>query len=345
MSTPQEIADMLTKKNLSPNEVNTSEETDDHSEEHDEEEIDAGETGGEEDPDATDEDQGDEDSDEGDESDGEDEGSDQTEYLDLDDNVHVKMRVDGEEIEVPVNELIQSYAGDKTISKRLQEATELRKTAKADYEKAVHEATLIRDAAEAIVRKLDEQLHTPLAAKPDDALKRTNPQRYVQLLDAYEQDQQRINQSRQLLQSAFEDYGKQSAASRDQQRAKTAQAIIEAIPELQSEKTKNPTMEKIFKAGKTYGFSDEEINALEDPRMYIMAYDAMKYREQTQLGKAKPVEMQGKKKVLRAGKARKNLTSRSAQRQVRTAKEKAASSGKPQDVADFLLARNLNKRK
>lgn len=298
----------------------------------------------EEDADPNDEVEGQDDGE--DDEDGEEAGtSEQIEYLDAEDNLHVKMRVDGEEVEVPLNDLIQSYAGEKTAVKRLHEATDLRKKAQADYDKTVSEAQLIRDAAISIVKKLDEQLHTPAVPKPDEALKRTNPQRYLQHMDAYEQDQRRIAQSREMLQKAFEEHGNLTAQHREQRKAETAKAIIEAIPALQSQKTKQATMEKIFNAGKTYGFTDEEISALEDPRMYIMAYDAMRYREQTELGKQKPVKVEGKKKVLRAGKTRVGAKVRSQNRQVRTAKEKAATSGKPQDVADFLVARNLNKRK
>lgn len=342
MATPQEVAKMLADRHV-PNEVEDDEapivEEPDEQEEHD-----ALDEGDEEVSDPTGDGDQEDDGEDDEEAAGE-AGSEHIEYLDVEENLHVKMRVDGEETEVPLSDLIQSYAGEKAAVKRLHEASDLRKKAQADYDQTISEAQQIREAAVAIVKRLDEQLHTPAVSKPDENLKRSNPQRYLQQMDAYDQDQARIAQSRDMLHKAFKEHGDITSKHLEARKAQNAKAIIDAIPALQTEKTKQATMEKIFTAGKAYGFSDEEINSLEDPRMYVMAYDAMLYREQTELGKSKPVEVKGKKKVLRAGKTRKSLTANKVQRQVRTAKDRASKSGKPQDVAEFLVARTLNQRK
>lgn len=343
MSTPNEIADLLTKRHT-PKEVE-DDAADDVSEVEEVEEEDTAdhEEGDGESP-TVEEDEGSTDS-EDDEEGAEEESDDATEYLDLDEDYHIKMRVDGEDVEVPLSDLIQNYAGDGAAQKRLHEATEKRKAAQAYYDKTLHEADLIKEAAASIVKKLDEQLHTPAVQKPPEELKRSNPSRYLQQMDAYEKDQERIKQSQAMLQEAFEEHGKITSESRNQRKAVTAQTIIDHIPEVQNEKTKQPTMEKIFNAGKAYGFTDDEINALEDPRMYIMAFDAARYRELTELGKQQPVATKGKKKVLRAGKTRSSMKSNGSSRQVRTAKERARASGKTQDVTQFLIARASEKRK
>lgn len=53
-------------------------------------------------------------------------------YLDIDDdlaNKYVKVKVDGEELSVPLNEALQGYSRESAATKRFQEAAELRKQA------------------------------------------------------------------------------------------------------------------------------------------------------------------------------------------------------------------------
>lgn len=53
-------------------------------------------------------------------------------YLDIDDNLatkYVKIKVDGEELSVPLNEALQGYSRESAATKRFQEASELRKQA------------------------------------------------------------------------------------------------------------------------------------------------------------------------------------------------------------------------
>lgn len=66
-------------------------------------------------------------------------GQDERPIQYADPNMRVKVKVDGEEIELPVADVIKSYQKDAAASKRLQEATRLRQIAEQAANKVAHE--------------------------------------------------------------------------------------------------------------------------------------------------------------------------------------------------------------
>jgi len=281
-----------------------------------------------------------------------DEGDDDPQYLDGDDdNLVVKYRVDGEEVEATLSELVAKASGNGAIEARLREATEARKEAITKRDQTLQEANQIREAAVKVLQTLDQQLHTPLVNAPNESLRQTNPALYLKQLEAYTQDQERIKESKSTLEKAFKDQGQAYQQLTEKQKKETAQIITDSIPAMANPDTRKAATADIQNSAQRYGYSQEEVASLQDPRIYLMAYDAEQYHKMVSgTGKvttkdaddnaAKPAKP---KKVLRAGRTKPRSAKARANDKIAEAKKAAAKTGKVDDVANFLVARATNR--
>lgn len=206
--------------------------------------------------------------DEADESDDEDgEGEQQPEVRVF------KVKVDGEEVEVPEDELLRGYSRTQDYTRKTQALAEQRKQAEQEYE-AVR-------AERAQYAQLLDRLSSKLEAEPevDESLQYTDPIAYAQQLSAYMQAQQQkqvIDQEQQRL-SALEQQAHQQRMQK--YLAEQSEALTTLIPDWVDPEVAKVEKVKVREAAKQYGYSDEELAQLYDARAVALMRDAMKYRE------------------------------------------------------------------
>lgn len=283
-----------------------------------------------------------------------DEGDDDLQYLDGDDdNFIVKYRVDGKEVEATLSDLVAKASGSGAIEARLREASEARKEAFTKRDSTLKEAEQIREAAVKVLQTLDAQLHTPLVNAPNEQLRQSNPALYLKQLEAYNQDQTRIQESKSKLEDAFKAQGQAALKMQEQRKQETAKIIVETIPAMANPDTRKQATADMQDAAEYYGYSKEEVASLQDPRIYAMAYDAQQYRKMVsgagKLNTTKPSNDGEKpdkpKKVLRAGRTKPRSAQSRANDKIAEAKKTAATTGKVDDVANFLVARATTKQR
>lgn len=236
------------------------------------------------------------------------------------------VKVDGDEGEATLDELVASYQKTRTADKRLQEAAEARKALDAD--KASFEQTRV------------EYTDTLQAMK--DFLQQANPEKddkyWLELNenDPFEYNKQQIleNQRLQKLQAV-----EAEQARLDQERIQVEQQkLLEMIPEWRDQEVASREKQQIVDYVSSKGFTTKTINTLAmDSRLVDMVRKALKFDA---LQEQKPI---AKKKVRKAPKMVKSgqpkPVGNSATERKRKAFDKLRKSGSRDAAVEFLLTR------
>ena len=241
-----------------------------------------------------------------------------------------KAKVDGEEIEVDIDELINGYQRTADYTKKSQALAEQRKAIEAER---IH-LEQVKQERQAYAQKL-QALNQFLSQQDQgenlEALKETDPIGYaVKVAERTEREkqiaviraeQQRIAQQQQAEQQQSLQNHLKSEANK----------LSAAIPELATPKG-DEIRKQIREYAKSQGWSDEELGSVYDHRAVLALYKAMKFE---QLQKSKP-EIQ--KKVSQAPKMLKSGTSvpPTKSQQDKQLAQRLKQTGKVKDAAALL---------
>lgn len=275
--------------------------------------------------------------DQSDEGDGD--AVDEDETADEDDgaeapNQSFKVKVDGQEVEVTLDDLKRSFAGQGYIQKRMQEVAAVRKETEATYHALSEERAQLAQALAVYQQQLSAAGNLQ---PPSKDLLKTDPIRYLEEEAAYregmEQRQAVAQQQAYLMQQQSE---QQSRAYRAYL-AEQAQVLTQRIPDFADAKKAGDLKRALIEAGSQhYGFSPDELQAVSDARHVQVLHDAMRYR-QLMAGKERVQEKvaQVNRPVVRPGAKRPETTGK--QIEAKKAMSRMKSTGSVDDVAAFLL--------
>jgi len=219
---------------------------------------------------------------------------------------NVKLKVNGEEIEKPLDEVVALAQQGLDYTKKTQEVAEQRKeletlqaqfaeTTKQFQEQQQLNNLLIEDVAK--VTALDQQL----AQYQNVDWQQLSDSDFVEAQKLFFQYNQ-LQQQRTEAVSQFE-AKRQDALNKQQQMiadqvAKGKEQLAKEIPNWSPQ-----TTQEIIEASKDYGFTDNELNAIIDPRHVRVLHDAMQWRKlksknsvtKKKVASAKPVVKPGSK--------------------------------------------------
>ena len=237
------------------------------------------------------------------ESEEESEGSDDEAEEDL----LYAVKVDGEEHEVTLNELMKGYSRQSDYTKKTQEISEQRKQFQSSAERHEVEMAQIRNERQQYVQTLQNIIEGSTQSLDKfvdvdwDTLKATNPIEYVTKREEYREMQEKIQaiQHEQVtVQSKQNDDMKQLHA---QTLHREHQLMADALPEWGDPKKQHEIGSHIRDYARVQGFSDEEIGSLVDHRSLIVLRKAMLYDE-VNSSDVKSKKLKNKPRVVRSGK-------------------------------------------
>lgn len=238
-----------------------------------------------------------------------------------------RAKVDGEEVEVELDELINGYQRTADYTKKSQALAEQRKAIEAER---VHleQVKQERQAYAQKLQALNQFLGQQNQGENLEALKEVDPIGYaVKVAERSERDKQlaivRAEQHRIAQQQQAE-----QQQSLQKHIASEAEKLNASIPELATPKG-DEVRKQIREYAKSQGWSDQELSSVYDHRAVLTLYKAMKFE---QLQKSKP-EIQ--KKVQQAPKMLKSGTSSPATKsqQEKQVMQRLRQSGKVRDAA------------
>jgi len=252
-----------------------------------------------------------------------------------------------DETEVSFKELKARYNIDEETKALAETQRSATQEALVTRQKAVEDSEKARRAATAVFEHFQNIIATPQVSKPDESLKTSNPAQYIQHLEYYNQDQARIRDQQADLHQAFDQHLEAEKEIKNNLRAQMINKLTEVLPALKSSdaKVKQAASQDIIQAARHYGFKDEEVNEALDYRLYQMAHDAQQYRKimeksgnQATTEEEKKTRVKNQTRTLRPrGTTAKNRLTAKAKR-VKAVKTKAQSTGRVDDVADFIAA-------
>lgn len=241
------------------------------------------------------------------------------------------VKVDGEEVQVSLEDLKRGYSGQQYVQKGMQEAAAKRKEAEEVYSALLAERQQLANLYQQIQGGQIAQAPTP----PSKDLFDRDPIGYMEEKMKYDEAKAKHDQQ----QAQFAQLSKQQTEA--QQRARQAylqqemEQLKTVIPELGDPEKANQVKEKLITGGREiYGYTPEEIGQIVDHRAIRVLKDALAYRE-IMSGKQKAEQkVKPAKPMLKAG-SKKQPDSKLRQQQQRKAQLKK--SGRIEDALSLIL--------
>ena len=218
-----------------------------------------------------------------------------------------KVKVDGIETEVTLDELQRGYSGQKYIQKGMAENAETKKT----LEEAQQQITQERQVLQHLVQQLQNGDIPKVPEYPSEELRASDPLGYLEKEAEYRRAVDKRQQFEQQLSVQMQQ--QQQAKQKQEQDFLNQQAmrLAEWMPEFANPEKRSVFIQEVAtKAKKHYNLSDEQINTVKYAEEVMVLNDAIKWRElQANKGKAqqkaegaRPVVKPAAKRAASAGK-------------------------------------------
>jgi hypothetical protein len=219
------------------------------------------------------------------------------------------VKVDGKEERVSLEELQRGYSGQQYIQQGMQQVAEARKQVET-YAQSMQQQ---QQQLDYLVQAAQQGAFVP-PTPPDPSLLQSDPVSYMQEKAIYDQQAAAYQDHLQAYQGQMQQQQQQEQEQRNAFLQEQRRQLHEAIPDLaDSEKSPRLQAKMADVAMSKYGFSMEEVRALEDSRYARALHDLMRFHELTGKGetvakkaeKARPVAKAGAKTDQKRGQARK----------------------------------------
>lgn len=246
------------------------------------------------------------------------------------------VKVDGEELEVTLDELQNGYSRTSVFTKRQQELAEQRKALEAEAE----QARQYRDAYAQQLELMKNQIQQTTQAEPDwrALAEQGYSEKELFLAKAeYDKNQQEVVRIQQEQQRIAQEQAVENQQKMREHLEAQRQDMLNRIPQWQDDERRNSERIEVIKFANRMGFSEEEIANASDARAIHLLHMAWQMDKLKQ--KAPDAKKRTKKapKMAKAGtpKTKQQVASRSRQQAMqRLNKERSIDS-----AVDFLMSR------
>ena len=193
-----------------------------------------------------------------------------------------RVKVDNEELEVDLDELIKGYSRTSDYTKKTQNLAEQRKAVESERTK-IDEAAKLRDTYAQRLQVIEQMLTQP--TEDLTALKDNDPVGYaIKVAENMEREKQlaAVRAERESVQA------RQVAENQERLKshiAQEAERLRSAIPDFSDEVKGEVIRKEIRDYAKSVGWSDQELSQVYDHRAVLTLYRAMQFEK---LQKSKP---------------------------------------------------------
>ena len=260
------------------------------------------------------------------EYDDEEDGEEETEVEEVEEQPVYRVTVDGSEIEVTQDELINGYSRQQDYTRKTQELANQRKTIEQQAQELAQ-----RDAIYAqLLPKLEAQLKGELVNEPDwDSLYNDDPIAFVREKQLWDEKKEKLKAAEaENARLQQESYAQQQQLIA-QQVQEGQQRILEIIPEWKNAEVAQKEKLAIRDYGiNVLGYTPQEMDAIYDYRALLGLRNAWLNSKTVEATKKKPTQ-KAPARVARPG----TTTRKKSVAPAKRAKQVLAKSGKVQDAA------------
>ena len=244
---------------------------------------------------------------------------------------NITVKVDGNDVEVTLDELKQGYSGQKYVQKGMQEAAQQRKEAEQVYSALLNERQQINKLYQQLQQGGVAQAPTP----PSRELFDSDPIGYMEQKLNYDESKVSYDNQMAQLQQVSQQTTQAEKVAKQTYLKQEMQTLQQKIPEFANSNTASKIKERLVQVGSEhYGYTPDEIGQVMDHRAIQVLHDAMKYRD-IMSGKAKAVAKTKKARpIVKAGAKRVND---SATKVRKRQKAKLQKSGDINDALGLIL--------
>ena len=247
-----------------------------------------------------------------------------------------KVKIDGEEVEVDLDELRNGYQRQRSFTKKSMELAEQRKA----FEAEAVQTKQLRDTYAQQLDLLSAQIRQTVEQEPDwRALAETMSERDLFLAkteyDQYKEQQKQVDVERQRI-------AQEQAYEQEQNLKKHLQnqraEMLDRIPEWKNDETREFERQEVIKyAQRRVGFSEEEIANASDARAIELLYKAWKWDN---LQSKKPAAKKRTREAPKMAKAGRPKTKREvATRSRQQARKRFEDAGTVDAAVNYLMGR------
>lgn len=203
----------------------------------------------------------------------EEEGEEDSEAGELDLDAVVRVTVDGEPVEVSLNEALNGYIRMETFHRRLNQVNEAKKIVQQEAQKVVSD----RQRYAQLVEEAEATLQAIMPQEPNwDELFKSDPQGARQLQKQYDEVRQKIqhlqgNRHKAAQEAAYEEQ-RQMAAYAEEEFSKFV-----SVNGFRSEQELAAEVNEMRKTALAHGFTPDEISQVLDSRMLNVLRKASRY--------------------------------------------------------------------
>ncbi len=201
------------------------------------------------------------------------------------------VKVDGQEIEVTLDELKNGYQRQSDYTRKTQEAAELRKQADAERSKAHQE----RETYFNNLQRMQVQLESALGEQSQidwNRLIDENPVEAVRQQHLLHERQARYQQVMAEQERVAQQYQAEQAQAQASYLSEQREALLAKLPDWKDDAKAAAEQGAISKFLQEQGFDSAEIQAVIDHRHVLIARDAMRYRDLMANAKAQAKKVQ-----------------------------------------------------
>lgn len=208
--------------------------------------------------------------------------------------VVLKASIDGEEVEVPLKDMLAAYQGTEYATRKSQEVVEQQQQLQQEIAEAQRAAQEKLGQMEKVSKLMEKELLADYNSHDWQRLSHENPAEYNRLRDMYSVKAKRI---KELQTSLLEEGKQQSEQMVEMQKAQYQQHLkaesekmLAANPTWHNPQVREKEMTELRSfLNKDYGYTDEEINQIADSRLIKLIQDAYRGKAPAQTVKSKKV--------------------------------------------------------
>ena len=241
--------------------------------------------------------------------------ADDTEYEEeaVEESPKYRVKANGEELEVSLDELLNGYSRTADYQKKTQSLAEQRKAVEAERSK-IAETAKVRDTYAQRLQVIELMLQQQSGTEDLTQLRENDPIGYaLAVADRSEKEKQiqAIRAERQRVQQEQAQQQSQVLQSHVQQEQ---QKLVDLIPEFKDEAKAEVIRRDIRVYAKSIGFSDQELSQVYDSRAVTALYKSMMY-DKLVAGKSGTLKkVQSAPKTLRPGTSNPKSSDQEAQK-------------------------------
>lgn len=242
------------------------------------------------------------------------------------------VKVDGQEVKVPLDDLKRSYSGQAYIQKGMQEAASAKKEAEGVYLALLEE----RQKTSELLTQLQSGQLIAAPTPPNRELFDKDPIGYMEAKVQYDEDVQAWSNQQYAIQQAAQAQEAQMQAALQVHLRDQMKELADAVPEFADAEKASKLRDQLMSYGAKEGYTAEELGQVVDHRAIKVLRKAMLYDQIVARRGEADKKAEGAKPFVKPGTKRPARTGKAKARQ--TAASRMKKSGSVDDVAKYLLS-------